>query len=142
MFIWKKEFELGIPVVDAQHRQLLAIGNRLHGLLEAHRADDDSYDAILNVLAELRDYTIQHFHAEEMLFRKYNYPEYDSHKKEHDEFVAYLNSVDTRQVDENQTGFMMELLNHVIQWVFRHIISADFLYKDYLIRLGAGSLTQ
>ncbi len=142
MFIWKKEFELGIPFIDAQHRQLLAIGNRLHELLDAHHDDDDSYDAILGVLSELKDYTIYHFHAEEALFKKYDYPDTQSHKKEHDEFVEYLNTVDLRHIDDNQTKFMLDLLNHVIQWVFRHIISTDFLYKDYLIRLGASSLTK
>jgi hemerythrin len=137
MFVWKKEFELGIPVIDAQHRQLLAIGNRLQGLLEAHREEYDSYDAILSVLAELKDYTIYHFHAEESLFRQYKYPDYELHKKEHDDFIAYLNSVDLNTIDEDQTQFMKDLLNKVIQWVFKHIISTDFLYKDFLIRLGA-----
>ena len=137
MFVWKKEFELGIPAVDAQHRQLLAIGNRLHGLLEAHREEHDSYDSIMSVLAELRDYTIYHFHAEETLFRQYSYPEYKTHKDEHDAFIAYLNSVNPEIVDDDQTQFMKNLLNQIIQWVFRHIITTDFMYKDYLISLGA-----
>lgn len=80
MFLWKKEFELGISSIDDQHKRLLEIGNRINDLLINHEEDDDNYDEIFMVIEELKDYTIYHFNTEEELFVKYKYPEYNEHK--------------------------------------------------------------
>lgn len=136
MFIWKKEFELGIKSIDEQHKCLLDLGNRINELLVNHDDDDDNYDEIYEVIEELRAYTVYHFNTEEELFLKYNYPEYHAHKKEHDDFVAFLKSVNPEDIDENQKGFLKKLLAQIVQWVFEHIITTDYMYKDYLLRLG------
>lgn len=136
MFIWKKEFELGIKSIDEQHKCLLDLGNRINELLVNHDDDDDNYDEIYEVIEELRAYTVYHFNTEEELFLKYNYPEYHAHKKEHDDFVAFLRSVNPEDIDENQKGFLKKLLAQIVQWVFKHIITTDYMYKDYLLRLG------
>lgn len=67
---------------------------------------------------------------------KYAYPEYKEHKKEHDDFVAYIESVNLEAIDENQKQFLKGLLMKLVQWVFKHIITTDFMYKDYLLKLG------
>lgn len=136
MFLWKKEFELGISSIDDQHKMLLEIGNRINDLLINHEEDDDNYDEIFTVIEELKDYTVYHFNTEEELFIKYKYPEYDEHKKEHDDFIAYIESVNLENIDDNQKMFLKELLGKIVQWVFKHIITTDFMYKDYLLKLG------
>lgn len=136
MFLWKKEFELGITSIDDQHKRLLEIGNQINSLLINHSDDDDNFDEIHNVIEELKDYTVYHFNTEEVLFVKYKYPEYDQHKKEHDDFIAYIESVNLENVDDNQKMFLKELLGKIVQWVFKHIITTDFMYKDYLLKLG------
>ena len=39
-------------------------------------------------------------------------------------------------IDDNQKMFLKELLGKIVQWVFNHIITTDFMYKDYLLKLG------
>jgi len=136
MFIWKKEFELGIESIDNQHKKLLEIGNRVNDLLAIH-SDDKNYDEIIKVIEDLKDYTIYHFKTEEDLFIKYNYTEYNQHKKEHEGFTQYINSVNYNLVEENQGIFLENLLKKIVNWVFQHIITSDYMYKDYLITLGA-----
>lgn len=136
MFIWKKEFELGIPSIDEQHKSLLDIGNRISDLLLAHEDGDDNYEDIFNVIEELKTYTIYHFDTEEELFVKHDYPNYESHKKEHDDFIEYVESVDFETIDENQKQFLKELLEKIIKWVFDHILTTDSLYKSHMIKLG------
>lgn len=135
MFLWKKEFELGINSIDEQHKKLLDIGNRINDLLKNHDENDD-FDEILIVIEELKDYTVYHFNTEEELFLKYKYTDYEKHKKEHDEFIAYLDSINFQDVDKNQKEFLKDLLTKIVKWVFNHIITTDFMYKDYLIKLG------
>ena len=136
MFEWKKEFELGIDTIDKQHQRLLEIGNRISELLVSHVEGDDDYDDIMEVLDELTNYTIYHFKVEEDYFLKHNYPEYEKHKKEHDAFIDYLHSIDLRAVEEEQKAFLKELLKKIVNWVFNHIITTDFLYKDFMISHG------
>jgi len=137
MFVWKKEFELGIPSIDEQHKCLLDIGNRISNLLMEHEDGDDNFEEIFTVIEELKSYTIYHFDTEEELFVKYDYADYDSHKKEHDNFIQYVESVDLESVNEDQKQFLNELLGKIIQWVFKHILSTDCLYKSHLIKCGA-----
>lgn len=136
MFLWKKEFELGIQSIDEQHKKLLEIGNTISDLLSNHHEGDDNYDEIYQVIGELKDYTVYHFDAEEELLVQYQYGDYDKHKKEHDDFIAYLDSINFEDMDTEQTKFLKELLSKIIEWVFKHIISTDFMYKDYLIESG------
>lgn len=136
MFEWKKEFELGIDAIDKQHQKLLEIGNRISELLVSHVDGDDNYDDIMEVLDELTNYTIYHFKVEEDYFLKYNYPEYEKHKIEHDAFIDYLHSIDLRTVEDEQKAFLKELLKKIVNWVFNHIITTDFLYKDFMISHG------
>lgn len=136
MFEWKKEFELGIESIDDQHKHLLDIGNRISELISNHDETSDNYDDIINVIGELKDYTVYHFSNEEKLFRQYNYVDYENHKKEHDDFIAYIDSVDFNSIEIDQIKFMKNLLKKVVNWVFNHIITTDFLYKDFLIGHG------
>lgn len=134
MFLWTKEFEIGINLIDEQHKKLLEIGNRINDLLINHEDGDNNFDEIYTVIEELKDYTVYHFDTEEELFVKYKYSDYDNHKKKHDDFIEYLESVDLEHIDGNQKEFLKELLGKIVQWVFKHIIATDFLYKDYLLK--------
>jgi hemerythrin len=135
MFVWRKEFELGIKSIDTQHKRLLEIGNKIYNLLASHKEEDDHFDEIYKVIGELKEYTIYHFETEENYFLKYHYPDYESHKKEHDAFIDYLNSVDYDALDENQGVFLKKLLEKIFNWVFNHIVTTDYMYVDYLKRL-------
>ena len=136
MFEWKEEFELKIKVIDDQHKKLLEIGNKINDLLVNQEAEDDNFDEIYQVIEELRDYTVYHFTTEENLFIKHNYSGYEAHKKEHDAFIEFLNSVNPDEIDDNQKEFLKSLLTKIVKWVFKHIITTDFMYKDYMIGLG------
>ncbi len=133
MFEWKKEFELGIDVIDEQHKTLVSIGNRISELLKEHEEGCDDYDLIMDVIEELRDYTVYHFETEEDILLKCEYPDFDAHKVQHDRFIDYLNSIDIDEVDENQKEFLSDLLKRVINWIFKHIMSVDFNYRDLVI---------
>lgn len=135
MFVWKAEYELGIDSIDRQHMKLMELGNRIGHLLQQD-SEVDQYDRILVVLDELKAYTVYHFDNEEKLFLLYDYPDFENHKKEHDGFIHWLDSIDMDTLDEKQKEVLKEILKKLINWVFKHVITTDFLYKDLLIRQG------
>ena len=65
-FIWRAEYACGHPVIDRQHRALLAAAN---AVVEAVRAQQSRED-ILHLLGKLSEDVDNHFRSEENLLRK------------------------------------------------------------------------
>ena len=60
MFLWKEEYNTGIEDIDNQHKELFRVSNEAYNLLK----DDfrtDKYDKIIEIISDLRDYTIYSF---------------------------------------------------------------------------------
>ena len=83
---WEKELSVNITELDEQHKKLIDIINDLHNAMLKGK----SRDILDKVLDNLIDYTKNHFRSEEILFEKYNYPDYLKHKKEHDDLVKQV----------------------------------------------------
>lgn len=135
MFVWKKEFELGIKSIDEQHQELLNIGNKVYDLInEDSLGTNELRERFLDLIGELKDYTKYHFRTEEDLFLKYQYTGTMDHIKEHREFIDYIDNI---IVDDSfNREELDQLLKKLVNWVFNHIITTDFLYKEFLIKKG------
>ena len=134
MFGWKKEFELGIDEIDAQHKVLVKLGGRIVELL-SDDSRDDYFDEIFTTLKELESYTITHFTYEEDLFEKTNFIGAGAHKFEHKLFVKKLESYthNLEKVDSNQKETLLELTSFVSDWLVNHIDKTD---RQYLVALS------
>ena len=126
---WKDSFTLGNEQVDLQHKKLFEL------LSEIVTACIDGSDTgkLKATLDFLVNYTVRHFHFEEELQLKYNYPEYEKHKQLHEEF--------TRTVGElvekfHKNGSSTELSNAVnrtiVRWLINHIQREDKKIGDYI----------
>lgn len=124
MVLWKDEYTVGIPAIDEQHEKLFDIANRISELL-ANELLVDKYDHIIAVLNELRDYTVEHFAAEEAYMLKHKYRKFLSHKALHHEFIEKINTVDLNQIDNEQNLYLKEILNFVTEWLISHILQED-----------------
>lgn len=133
MLIWNKSFELGIPIIDEQHQELITIANKLYQL-NSQLNEDYNYDYIMAIIGELQAYTLYHFNTEEALLNAVDYPEFSSHKKEHEAFIAYLKTINDEKIEREQDVFLNELLKQVIHWIFNHIKTVDFLYKPFVTK--------
>lgn len=131
MIQWSEELCLGIEAFDEQHRRLLEIAAEAEELLR-DRLRLDKYDKIVEILTELKDYTVYHFQAEEAFMADQGYVRLLSHKVEHDDFVAKINDVDLTAIDEAQDQYLLGLLDFIAQWIVDHIMSTDRQYADQL----------
>ena len=71
---------VGVAELDEQHAALIDLINRLHRAM-IEREDRETLAALM---AELVEDTQQHFAYEEQLMSRHRYPEYASHKADHD----------------------------------------------------------
>ncbi len=134
MFDWKKEYSINIKVIDNEHRKLFEIGQSIYDLaMNKHYVD--YYDRILDLVDELKEYTVYHFSDEERVMRLYDYPDFDNHKKIHEEFVEKIENVNLNTVDDDQQKAILKLMDFVYVWIDEHILGQDLKIKDYFNQL-------
>ena len=131
MFKWKENFSVNIKTIDEQHQELFKIGNSLYDIVSI-KDGMDRYDETIDALYSLRDYAVYHFEYEENLMKQNGYPEYLKHKKQHDAFIAKVQSIDEESVDEKQKKVGMDLIIFIANWIENHILKTDMEYKEFL----------
>lgn len=130
MIQWEKQYELGIELIDNQHKELIEITSRLSDLLTEAVEGEDVYDRMVALIEELTAYTVYHFNTEETLFEKFNYVNREAHVAEHNKLIEEIENLDLRAVDEDQVVYGKKILKFLISWVFKHISGTDVLYKE------------
>lgn len=135
MFKWQDKFSCSIPEIDKQHRKLFEIGSRIYETATLND-DCDHYDELMQTLDELVEYTKYHFSYEEKLLQKCNYPDYPTHKIEHDFFIKKVQKIAGKDLEENQNQTLMEIVKFVADWIAGHILDTDMKYKECLINGG------
>jgi hemerythrin len=124
MLQWKEEYEVGVAEIDEQHQKLIDIANRVYELMRNELALD-KYDQIVEILQELKEYTVYHFHFEEGLMQKAKYKKRFSHKILHQNFLAQVEAVDLSAVDENQEAYLIQIMDFIANWLIEHIVGED-----------------
>mgnify|MGYP003459519852 FL=1 len=120
---WSEKFNIGIDVIDNQHRQILDYINAL----EKIRATG-AREQIKDVFDDLIDYTQSHFSFEENLLAQVNYQFLPSHRSIHELFVKRLK--DYRQRFDNGESVADDLHRLLSKWLINHIQHDDQDYID------------
>lgn len=126
MFNWKDDFSINVPEIDLQHKKLFEIGNRAAELL-TNDYYTDKYDKIVEIINELKEYTIFHFKSEEAYMLSIKYKKYFGQKVAHDDFIKKINSVNFDKIDNNQDKHLKEILAFISEWTIEHILAEDKL---------------
>lgn len=123
------EYLTGIGLIDDEHRQLFALVNEVHSLVN----DDfifDKYDEIMRILTELRNYTEMHFRDEEAYMEKIDYADLDAQRRAHNAFIEKLvdiNYEELESLDNNQQEYLQNVLDFLAKWLINHILKMDKL---------------
>jgi len=124
MVTWSKNYETGHPVVDGQHRNLFKLINNLNLDL----SDKESNQAFSDAIEILSAYVETHFKTEEDLMKSISYPDFESHKQEHDnlkeqsEKLIKLFRLDKVDLTATISKFLSDWLKHHIQEVDKKMI--------------------
>ncbi|MFX1823360.1 bacteriohemerythrin [Acinetobacter sp. AS5] len=120
---WNESYNIGIDVIDKQHRQILDYINALEEIRGAGQRD-----RIKEVLNDLIDYTQSHFSFEENLLEQVSYQYLPSHRGIHELFVKRLN--DYRLKFEKGESIENDLYRLLSKWLINHIQHDDQDYVD------------
>lgn len=123
--------ELGVPALDAEHREQLARMNRLVEAIASGRPPH----AVADDLESLIGYLEAHFLSEQIVMREQAYPGYDAHQLEHDEAIALMRRLQERFL-KGDLAASEELMRALRGWLIGHIRSADRALVGYLTTKG------
>ncbi len=120
--------DIGIAEIDAQHRQLHALLERLK------QSTDKRYGFAADaILAELVIQTRIHFAVEESLMRLLSFPDTEAHVEEHLRLTEQLEKLRKRAQDfEVADG----LSNFIQTWLIDHVNSFDREFVGHFIAKG------
>jgi hemerythrin len=126
-FRWEARFAVGDPIVDAQHRLLFELANRLHEAVTR----GDPRDGLVELLAELATYAKAHFAAEEAAATLS-----DPHREEHQLFVARLSAL-AEETNLDRPLVWLDVLNWLENWLLDHVLATDVAGFAGRLRTGA-----
>ncbi len=130
---WNKEkFTVGIDEIDRQHKGLFDILNQLYSSYQEDKVDNLS---IRRTLYKLIDYMFKHFQSEEILLKKYDYPEFKSHREQHQQFKKNIQEKYdyflSHTEHENISSIPIDLIMYLSEWIGKHILKFDKEYSEY-----------
>jgi hemerythrin len=128
---WKDDFSVNIRIIDAQHKQIVEMINRLHSAMSTGKATE----IMDEIFRELITYTNYHFEKEEELMKSYNYPGLSAHKLEHEK----LSNQVKQYRDDFKSGrsvVSVDVLIFLKNWLLTHIQKTDKQYSAYLNAKG------
>ena len=125
LIVWKPEYNLGIPVVDEQHRGIVSTINSLYYGLQNKHGDN----MLKPVIGMIYEYTYLHFDIEEDFLKKCEFPELEHHQELHMELKDTVFKTGKSSLSNQDPYEFMEFLK---KWWIDHICDKDRVFRDYL----------
>ncbi len=122
---WEEKYNLGIPIIDEQHRGLVSLINTYHYFVINGKAGA----ALKPTFITLDQHTKTHFLTEEDLFEQTEYPEAEQHKKIHEKLSIEMRNVANEAAQEKDFDIVLQFLR---KWWLNHIRINDVKYASHV----------
>ncbi|HYG91405.1 MAG TPA: bacteriohemerythrin [Azospirillum sp.] len=133
---WDDRFSVGIREFDAAHQRLIDLLNQLWDANEARQGPE----VLGRILGELISYTVTHFTEEEQFFAKWGYPVLDRHHEIHEQLKKTAIGLQAKFESAGDDVLGDEVFDFLRDWLIKHILGEDMLYKSYFNSLGIHSV--
>jgi len=125
LIVWKPDYNLGIPIVDEQHRGIVSTINSLCYAIQNKQGNQ----ILQPVTSMVTEYTRIHFELEEDFLQKCGYPNLEAHRILHKELTDALSHVSKESIWNRDP---QEFLDFLKKWWINHICKEDLLFTHYL----------
>lgn len=124
---WANYLSVGDDRIDADHKQLITLTNRL--ILPANRA---RLDLVLKVLDEVISYTRDHFDREEKYMEAAGYPDLAGHRERHRLLTEKVMGHRQVIVDHPRLWHGETVFVFLADWLLTHIANDDRRFGDFM----------
>jgi len=129
---WDPKFELGIPVIDAQHKTLVELCNNVYQKLLTNQNNEQFHEVLKDALRQCANYVQTHFKDEEILMKACNYSLYENHKARHDEFTEKV-IYTVEHFDSVNLIDAFQFVEFLYDWILTHIAHEDKQFSKPVI---------
>lgn len=122
VFPWNPGFEVGIPAIDEQHKQLVILINRLVNTL----INKEPFE-VSEAFRDLANYADFHFAAEEAIWKE-TFQDDDwvaSHQQNHASFLPAIQAIQEKDAARPLHEIVENILRFLTRWLAFHIIDDD-----------------
>ena len=127
LLTWNDSFSVKVRQFDDQHKKLVGMVNDLHDAMKEGKGKE-VLEKILNGLIQ---YTSTHFAEEERLMKQHGYPDYEQHKKEHNQLVLQVLDLQKNH-KEGKAILTQSVMTFLKDWLQKHIQGEDKNYGPFL----------
>jgi hemerythrin len=127
---WEDRYSTGIPAIDDQHKELIALTNNLYESCQA--GVDVANKQFAKALHAAVDYVKTHFGFEERLLQQKAYPYLEWHKTQHAGFIKKILE-DAKRFDSGEAYVPNGFVRYLRDWILSHIALADKAYAKYIL---------
>jgi len=125
---WSDNLSVGVPQIDAEHRQFVARVNDLNQAIVECR-DKATVERLLDLM--LMEAT-HHFWNEQQLLAERKYPGLAEHSAKHARLIAQFERV-MKEFEQADVSFTWALKGlHLKQLLVDHLLQEDMKYRDFL----------
>ncbi len=125
---WKPVYEIGVPIIDEQHKKWVMLLNEFHNTVR----NGSAQIFVEETLNALFDYTEYHFSEEENIFRENEFPGTDAHLAEHQEFIKTLKLL-KNDFKKNNLLLSLKTMDALKDWLINHILGTDKEFGNFLL---------
>lgn len=122
--VWQDRFEIGVDVIDREHRKLFSIMNRL---LTFSEQEDKIQWVCQEGLKYFKDHAMKHFAEEEVYMASISYKGFESHRRVHDNFRR--NTLPALERELKQSNYSNDAVSHFLSvcagWLIGHTLTED-----------------
>lgn len=132
---WETKYELGIPSIDNQHKELVSLCDKFYQSIIAPNIDRATWQTnLIAALKECTAYVQTHFRSEEILMQAAGYKDFAMHKKQHEEFTQKILAMAHNFTDKNLKD-AIQFAKFLYDWILSHVSYEDKKYvpciKEY-----------
>lgn len=120
---WDQTFSVDVKLIDAQHKKLFAMLNKLYGVANRSENEDEPLE---NIILDLAAYVDFHFKTEEKYMKEFGC-ENDEHIRQHQFYEEKIKEFNEKY-QKGEEGVGVEIMNFLKDWISSHIKIKD---KEY-----------
>lgn len=122
--IWQERYNVGVDIIDKEHKKLFGIMNRLFSMNEK---ESKSQWVCQEGIKYFKDHALKHFTEEEVYMASIHYEGFETHRKLHDKFRQKTLPALERELE--QTGYSSSAVSHFLGvcagWLIGHTLTED-----------------
>ncbi len=126
--VWNDNSNLGISIIDEQHRSIVSTINSLHYFIQIRHGNE----IIKPTMIMLEQYINIHFQTEEALMAQASYHAFEEHVELHKTLIRKTKEL---SIDANKNKDSVMVLKFLKEWWLGHINKEDRKYAPFVKKL-------